>query len=39
MFTLGRSIFDNIYNLPFLISYYNFMCGMINPDGFLTRCD
>jgi hypothetical protein len=23
MCTLGRSIFDNIYNPPFLISYYN----------------
>lgn len=30
---LVRTIFDNIYNLPLFISYYNFKSGIINPDG------
>jgi hypothetical protein len=30
---LVRSVFDNIYNLPPHISCYNFMSGIVNPDG------
>ena len=29
---IGRSIFDNIYNLACHISYYNVISGMIMPD-------